>query len=142
MSDGTGRIVQATAGRDSGDVFFVVGQTADGRLLLVDAGGENRMNYCSDHTRTYPVSGRFTAQQREIYDIVLACHDHIARIVRPGMMYMQEVHLEAYRKLAEEMVPDVEAEEEAVENVYAVSVGPAEDEAPAPAEEPSDGGEE
>ena len=50
--------------------------------------------------------------------------------------------LTAYRKLAEEMVPDVEAEEEAVENVYAVSVGPAEDEAPAPAEEPSDGGEE
>lgn len=62
------------------------------------------MNYCSDHTRTYPVSGRFTAQQREIYDIVLACHDHIARIVRPGMMYMQEVHLEAYRKLAEGLV--------------------------------------
>ena len=50
--------------------------------------------------------------------------------------------LTAYRKLAEEMVPDVEAEEEAVENVYAVSVGPAEDEAPAPAEEPPDGGEE
>ena len=50
--------------------------------------------------------------------------------------------LTAYRKLAEEMVPDVEAEEEAVENVYAVSVGPAEDEAPAPAEKPSDGGEE
>ena len=72
------------------------GVLADGRLLLVDAGGENRMNYCSDHTRTYPVSGRFTAQQREIYDIVLACHDHIARIVRPGMMYMQEVHLESW----------------------------------------------
>ena len=36
MSDGTGRIVQATAGRDSGDVSFVVGQTADGRLLLAD----------------------------------------------------------------------------------------------------------
>ena len=80
------------------------GVLADGRLLLVDAGGENLMNYCSDHTRTYPVSGRFTAQQREIYDIVLACHDHIARIVRPGMMYMQEVHLEAYRKLAEGLV--------------------------------------
>ena len=76
----------------------------EGRLLLVDAGGENLMNYCSDHTRTYPVSGRFTEQQREIYEIVLACHDHIARIVRPGMMYMQEVHLEAYRKLAEGLV--------------------------------------
>ena len=76
----------------------------EGRLLLVDAGGENLMNYCSDHTRTYPVSGRFTDLQREIYEIVLACHDHIARIVRPGMMYMQEVHLEAYRKLAEGLV--------------------------------------
>ena len=49
--------------------------------------------------------------------------------------------LTAYRKLAEEMVPDVEAEEEAVENVYAVSVGPVEDEAPAQTEEPSDGDE-
>ena len=36
MFDYTGQIVQATAGRDSGDVFFVVGQTADGRLLLAD----------------------------------------------------------------------------------------------------------
>ena len=69
------------------------GVLADGRLLLVDAGGENLMNYCSDHTRTYPVSGRFTAQQREIYDIVLACHDHIARIVRPGMMYAGAMYL-------------------------------------------------
>ena len=49
--------------------------------------------------------------------------------------------LTAYRKLAEEMVPDVEEEEEAVENVYAVSAGPVEDEAPAQTEDPSDGDE-
>lgn len=80
------------------------GVLTDGRLLLVDAGGENLMNYISDHTRTYPVSGRFTPKQRDIYNIVLATHDHIAGIVRPGLHYMTEVHLEAYRSLAEGLV--------------------------------------
>ena len=46
--------------------------------------------------------------------------------------------LTAYRKLAEELVPDVEAEEEAVENVYAASAGPVEDETPAQTAEPAD----
>lgn len=71
-----------------------------GRLLLCDAGGETVNNYCSDHTRTYPVSGKFTQKQREIYEIVLAAHDHVAEIVRPEMMYA-DVHRAAYLKLAE-----------------------------------------
>lgn len=77
------------------------GVLENGRLLLVDCGGENLMNYISDHTRTYPVSGKFTQKQREIYEIVLAAHDHIAKIVHPGMMYMNEVHRAAYLSLAE-----------------------------------------
>ena len=76
----------------------------NGRLLLCDAGGESLEGYCSDHTRTYPVSGRFTDRQRDIYDIVLDAHDYIARIVRPGMKYHEEIHLEAYRKLAEGLI--------------------------------------
>ncbi len=72
-----------------------------GRLLLCDAGGESDEGYCSDHTRTYPVSGRFTDRQRDIYNIVLAAHDHVAQIVRPGLMYQRDVHLASYRKLAE-----------------------------------------
>lgn len=76
----------------------------NGRLLLCDAGGESLEGYCSDHTRTYPVSGRFTDRQRDIYDIVLDAHDHIARIVRPGMKYHEDIHLEAYRKLAEGLI--------------------------------------
>ena len=76
----------------------------NGRLLLCDAGGESLEGYCSDHTRTYPVSGRFSDRQRDIYDIVLDAHDHIARIVRPGMKYHEEIHLEAYRKLAEGLI--------------------------------------
>ena len=79
------------------------GVLEEGRLLLCDAGGESVDGYCSDHTRTYPVSGRFTQQQREIYDIVLAAHDHVARIVKPHMMYT-EVHNAAYMTLAEGLV--------------------------------------
>ena len=41
-----------------------------GRLLVMDAGAENVMNYCSDHTRTLPVSGKFSAMQKEIYETV------------------------------------------------------------------------
>lgn len=41
-----------------------------GRLLLVDAGAETVNNYCSDNTRTMPVTGKFTSRQRDIYSIV------------------------------------------------------------------------
>ena len=74
-----------------------------GRLLLCDAGGESVEGYCSDHTRTYPVSGKFTAKQREIYEIVLAAHDRVAEIVRPHMMYT-EVHNAACLTLAEGLI--------------------------------------
>lgn len=48
-----------------------------GRLLLCDAGAETNENYCSDHTRTTPISGKFTQKQREIYSIVEDCHDYV-----------------------------------------------------------------
>ena len=64
---------------------------ADGRLVLCDAGAETINNYCSDNTRTYPVNGKFTQRQHEIYSIVEACHDHVLRIARPGVRYI-DVH--------------------------------------------------
>ena len=76
------------------------GVLEEGRLLLCDAGGETVGNYCSDHTRTYPVSGKFTTKQREIYEIVLAAHDRVAAIVKPGMMYT-DIHNAACLTLAE-----------------------------------------
>ncbi|MEG1863850.1 MAG: Xaa-Pro aminopeptidase [Alistipes sp.] len=74
-----------------------------GRLLLCDAGAESLANYCSDNTRTYPVSGRFTERQKEVYNIVLAAHDHIAQFVAPHKMYT-EVHKAAYMVLAEGLI--------------------------------------
>lgn len=67
-----------------------------GRLLLVDAGAETLSCYCSDNTRVTPVSGRFDSRQREIYSIVLAAHDRVAEIARPGLKW-RDAHFEAAR---------------------------------------------
>ena len=62
-----------------------------GRLALCDAGAETVNNYCSDNTRTMPVSGKFTQRQLEIYSIVEACHDHALSVAKPGVKYA-DVH--------------------------------------------------
>lgn len=54
-----------------------------GDLLLVDAGARARM-YCADITRTWPVGGRFTAEQRAVYDAVVAAHDTFIDRIGPG----------------------------------------------------------
>ncbi len=55
----------------------------DGELLLVDAGAEWD-TFTGDVTRTYPVSGRFTAAQRDLYQIVLAANEAGIAAVTPG----------------------------------------------------------
>lgn len=71
----------------------------DGRLVLCDAGAENRNNYCSDNTRTYPVNGKFTQRQLDIYSIVEACHDYVLNVAKPGVRY-KDVHLAVCRLMA------------------------------------------
>ena len=77
------------------------GVLENGRLLLVDGGGESLENYCSDHTRTYPVSGKFTQKQKDIYEIVLKAHDEAPQNMKAGTMYMEDVHKKALLSLAE-----------------------------------------
>ena len=71
-----------------------------GRMLVMDAGCETPMNYCSDITRSVPVGGKFDARQKAIYEIVLAANLEAARVTRPGITY-KEVHTAASRILAE-----------------------------------------
>ena len=59
-------------------------QLKQGDLLLIDAGARYQM-YCGDITRTVPVSGKFSSQQRELYDVVLAAHDAAIAAVAPGL---------------------------------------------------------
>jgi len=55
-----------------------------GRLALCDAGCELD-DYCSDHTRTMPVNGKFSQRQLEIYSIVEACHDYAIEVAKPDV---------------------------------------------------------
>jgi Xaa-Pro aminopeptidase len=63
-----------------------------GQLLLIDAGVESARRYATDITRTYPVSGKFTTQQKEIYQIVLNAQEEAIKAIIPGKPYL-EVHL-------------------------------------------------
>lgn len=74
----------------------------DGRLVLCDAGAENREFYCSDNTRTYPVNGKFTKRQLEIYSIVEACHDYALEVAKPGVKWY-DVHMAVCRLMTERL---------------------------------------
>ena len=73
----------------------------DGRLVLCDAGCELN-DYCSDHTRTMPVNGKFTQRQMEIYSIVEECHDYVLQVAKPGVKY-QDVHFAVCRLMTDRL---------------------------------------
>lgn len=73
-----------------------------GRLMLVDAGAETNENYCSDNTRTTPVSGVFTRKQKDIYNIVVECHDHVLEVAKPGVKWWN-VHFAVCRIITERL---------------------------------------
>jgi Xaa-Pro aminopeptidase len=74
-----------------------------GELLLMDVGAQCA-SYASDVTRTVPVSGKFTARQRELYEALLGAHKAVLAAVKPGvtMNSLRQVatdYLEAHGKL-------------------------------------------
>ena len=75
---------------------------AAGRLLLCDAGAETREHYCSDHTRTTPISGTFTQRQKDIYNIVVDCHDLALTHARPGVRWW-DVHYDVCRLMTDRL---------------------------------------
>ena len=73
-----------------------------GKLMVIDAGAESNVHYASDFTRTYPTSGKFTAKQREIYQIVCDCNEFAFSMTRPSISY-REVHLKTMHLMLEEL---------------------------------------
>ncbi len=73
-----------------------------GRLLLCDAGAETKENYCSDNTRTFPVSGKFTNKQKDIYTIVEQCHDLALELAKPDVKWY-DVHMAVCRHMTEQL---------------------------------------
>jgi len=74
----------------------------DGDLLLIDAGAEYR-HYCSDITRTFPVGRRFSAVQRDLYQLVLEAQGAAIAAIRPGVAY-DEPHRRAVATLVEGLI--------------------------------------
>lgn len=73
-----------------------------GRLMLCDAGAESLEGYCSDNTRTTPISGKFDQRQKEIYSIVVECHDYALQVSRPGVKWW-DVHFGVCRIITERL---------------------------------------
>ena len=74
----------------------------DGALLLIDAGCELD-GYASDITRTFPVNGKFSGAQKDIYELVLAAQTAAIAATRPGVAW-DAPHEAAVRVLAQGMI--------------------------------------
>jgi Xaa-Pro aminopeptidase len=74
----------------------------DGDMVLIDAGAEYK-GYAADITRTYPVNGRFTVPQKEIYELVLEAQQAAFKQVKPGN-HWNDPHEAAVRVLTRGMV--------------------------------------
>ena len=72
-------------------------------IVLLDAGAESRTGYCSDVTRSWPVSGHFTPEGRDVYDIVLEAEKSAIESVKPGVRY-RDLHMIASQVIADGLV--------------------------------------
>jgi Xaa-Pro aminopeptidase len=69
-------------------------------LLLIDTGAVSQEGLCSDITRTFPVSGKFTEKQKAVYNIVLDAQLKAIDLIKPGVFF-KEVHLKACEVIAD-----------------------------------------
>lgn len=72
----------------------------EGDLAVLDSGAESQMHYASDITRTFPVSGKFTPEQRDIYNVVLNSQLAAIDMIKPGVPY-RECHLKTAQVIAQ-----------------------------------------
>ena len=94
------------AGGDNACVLHYTSNNAplrDGDLLLIDAGCSLSDYYNGDITRTFPVGGRFSGEQRALYDLVLAAQQAAIACVQPEAD-AEQVHAAAVRVLVEGLV--------------------------------------
>jgi Xaa-Pro aminopeptidase len=73
-----------------------------GDMLLMDVGAEYA-NYSSDMTRTIPVSGRFTARQKAVYQAVLNVKNEATKMLLPGTLW-EEYHVEVGKLMTSELL--------------------------------------
>lgn len=72
---------------------------AKGQMLLLDAGAETSMGYGGDLSSTIPVDLKFSAKQKQIYEIALSGHEAAIGALRPGIRF-EDIHLLAAKTMA------------------------------------------
>ena len=72
----------------------------NGDLALLDSGAESLLHYASDITRTFPVNGKFTSKQKDIYNIVLNSQINAIELCGPGVKF-KDIHLETAKIIAD-----------------------------------------
>ncbi|SDD81995.1 aminopeptidase P family protein [Pedobacter soli] len=75
-------------------------QLLDGQMVLNDSGVETALGYAGDLTRTFPVGKKFTAEQKDVYDVVLKAYTDAKNMLAPGVRYL-DVHLTSCKTLAQ-----------------------------------------
>lgn len=78
-------------------------QLEAGDLVINDAGAASSLDYASDVTRTWPVDGRYSEAQREIYELLLQAQLAGIEAMRPGLRYL-DLHLQVSVAIARGMV--------------------------------------
>ncbi len=73
-----------------------------GKMMVTDAGAETNLHYASDITRTTPVGGKFSQQQKDIYEIVLKANTEAIKVAKPGISN-RDLHFMACKIIATEM---------------------------------------
>lgn len=87
-ADGSSFPTIAASGSDAVILHYVENNKAvkDGDLVLIDLGAAYNQ-YAADISRTYPVNGKFTARQKQIYDIVLKAMNAVIDSIKPGIPF-------------------------------------------------------
>jgi len=72
----------------------------EGQMVLNDSGVETALGYAGDLTRTFPVSKKFSTEQKDIYNIVLDAYTNAKNALAPGVRYL-DVHLTSCKTLSQ-----------------------------------------
>jgi len=75
-------------------------QLMEGQMVLNDSGVETALGYAGDLTRTFPVGKKFTAEQKDVYNVVLNAYTQAKNMLAPGVRYL-DVHLTSCKTLAQ-----------------------------------------
>jgi Xaa-Pro aminopeptidase len=93
----------AAGGKNATILHYVANNSAvnEGELMLLDLGAQYNY-YSGDISRTFPINGKFTERQKEIYNIVLKAQLETMKIIKPGVPF-KELNLTTRKVLLEEL---------------------------------------